>query len=100
MMIIVGAASGVLSNDTDDDEDSLTAVLVATSTSGVLSLSGHGGFTYEPQPDLCGSDSFTYYADDSVFTSSSTTVTLHITCVNDDPVVDDAFVLLAENESS
>src|SRR5439155_2158427 len=41
-------ASGVLSNDTDADNDPLTVLLVSGPAHGTLSLSTNGGFTYTP----------------------------------------------------
>jgi VCBS repeat-containing protein len=79
-----------LANDSDADGDLFTAVLSSTTTSGVLSLSGDGSFTYDPIADRCGVDSFGYYADDGVLTSSVATVTINIVCVNDAPIIDAA----------
>lgn len=59
------AASGVLDNDTDLDGDSLTAVELTQPSNGTLSLSGDGSFTYTPNSDFFGTDSFTYQASDS-----------------------------------
>src|SRR5262245_30773916 len=41
-------APGVLGNDADSDGNALTAVLVATTTHGSLSLASNGSFTYTP----------------------------------------------------
>ncbi|MHC5112595.1 MAG: cadherin-like domain-containing protein, partial [Planctomycetota bacterium] len=58
---------GVLGNDTDAENDSLTAVLVSDVSNGILSLdpSGDGSFTYDPNPDFIGTDIFTYRANDN-----------------------------------
>jgi hypothetical protein len=53
-------AAGILTNDTDVDAQALTAVLVSNVTHGSLSLSTNGGFTYTPNTNYNGSDSFTY----------------------------------------
>jgi hypothetical protein len=58
----VNPPSGVLSNDFDAEGDSLTAVLVTGSSSGTLSLNPNGRFTYTPDADFAGIDSFTYMA--------------------------------------
>lgn len=80
-------AAGVLSNDTDvDSGDSLTAVLVSGTSNGSLTLNADGSFSYTPNANFNGSDSFTYYArDTSNATSSTVTVTITITPVNDAP---------------
>ena len=58
------AAPGVLGNDTDVDGDPLTAVLVAGPANGTVDLNPDGSFTYTPDPDFIGTDSFTYRASD------------------------------------
>src|SRR2546428_1173571 len=62
-------APGVLSNDTDLDGDSFTAVLVATAAHGSLTLNANGSFTYTPVSNYFGPDSFTYRASDGVANS-------------------------------
>ncbi len=80
------AATGVLSNDTDPDGDTLTALLVAAPANGTLSLSGDGGFTYLAVADYNGPDSFTYRARDSGNLFSATvTVNLTVGPSNDAP---------------
>ncbi len=83
---LVVPTPGVLANDSDPDGDILSAVLVADVTHGTLSLSSNGRFTYTPDADYNGSDSFTYKAKDpSNAVSSTVTVTLTVTPVNDPP---------------
>ncbi len=84
--VLTVAASGVLSNDTDIDSASLTAVLVSGPTNGVLSLNPAGSFVYTPTLNFNGTDSFTYQANDGNLDSNVTTVTLTINPVNDAPV--------------
>ena len=63
--LTVSALSGVLANDADViDGDLLTAVLVTTTTNGVLTLSANGSFTYMPNLNFIETDSFTYQARD------------------------------------
>ncbi len=82
----------VLGNDTDAEGDSLTATLVDGPTNGTLTLNADGSFTYTPNTDFNGPDSFTYTADDGTTTSSVATVSITINAVNDTPVtVDDSF---------
>jgi hypothetical protein len=76
-------ASGVLSNDTDADEDSLTAVLDASTTSGSVTFNSDGSFSYVPAADYCGPDSFTYHANDGVLDSNIATVSIDVACVTD-----------------
>ena len=86
------AAAGVLANDTDVDGDLLSAVLVGGPSNGVLALNADGSFTYTPDPDFEGTDSFTYVANDGTVDSNVATVTITVTPVNDAPVaVDDGY---------
>ncbi|MGE0607077.1 MAG: DUF4347 domain-containing protein, partial [Pirellulales bacterium] len=63
------AAAGVLANDTDIDLDPLTAVLVAGPSNGLLTLNADGSFSYTPNANFNGTDSFTYRANDGTATS-------------------------------
>ena len=80
------AADGVLGNDDDDDGDDLTAQLVLGPANALsFTLSSDGSFTYTPEPDFNGSDSFTYQANDGQTNSNIATVTITVDPVNDDP---------------
>jgi VCBS repeat-containing protein len=82
------AAPGVLGNDSDVDGDALEAVLVDDVAHGTLTLNADGSFSYEPDPNFNGSDSFTYKANDGVADSNVATVTITVDAVNDAPAVD------------
>ena len=73
------AAPGVLGNDTDAEGDVLTAVLVVGPAHGTLTLNADGSFTYTPNADYSGTDSFTYAANDGTLDSEVATVTLTVT---------------------
>jgi len=81
------AAPGVLANDTDVDNDPLSAILVTPVSNGTLTLNANGSFTYTPAANFSGSDSFTYRANDGSLNSNVATVTITINAVNDAPVV-------------
>jgi VCBS repeat-containing protein len=83
------SAPGVLSNDTDVDLDPLTAIKVTDPAHGLLTLNADGSFTYDPEDDWSGVDSFTYKANDTHADSNTATVTLTVSEVNDPPVVTD-----------
>ena len=80
------AASGVLDNDTDVDGNSLTAVAASNPSHGTLTLNANGSFTYMPNANYDGSDSFTYWANDgTVDSTTATTVSITVNPVNDAP---------------
>lgn len=54
----------VLSNDTDNENDALTATLVAGPAHGSLILNANGTFTYTPDADWNGTDGFQYLVND------------------------------------
>ena len=76
--ILTISGPGVLKNDTDSDEDILTAVLQDTVSHGSLVLNSDGSFVYTPDEDFIGVDSFTYVANDSIANSNVATVTINI----------------------
>ena len=81
------SAPGVLGNDTDADNDPMTAVLDTNVSSGTLTLNQDGSFDYVPTADFFGSDSFTYFANDGTTNSATAaTVTIDVTPVNVAPV--------------
>ena len=85
--VLTIAAPGVLGNDTDTDNDALSAVLVTDPANGTLTLNADGSFTYTPEPDFNGPDSFTYKTNDSIVDSNTATVTLTVRAVNDPPTI-------------
>ena len=77
---------GVLSNDTDIENDRLTARLVAGPAHGKLTLYANGSFTYIPNRAFHGTDSFTYRAYDGQLTSRPVTVTIRVRREDPKPV--------------
>lgn len=73
------AAPGVLANDRDVDSSVLRAELSANADHGVVSLTETGGFSYVPEVNFRGTDSFQYAALDETGGSSIGTVTLMVT---------------------
>lgn len=76
--------TGVLANDSDPNGDAITSVLASDTVHGTLSLAADGTFTYDPEPDYGGPDSFTYRAFDGAGYSEQTQVSIW---VGEDPPV-------------
>ena len=77
-LLTVAAASGVLANDSDVEGDAISAELIQTVSHGSLTLNSDGSFEYQNDGSQNSSDSFTYYAKDSVGQSAPMTVSLTI----------------------
>jgi VCBS repeat-containing protein len=92
----------VLTNDTDADGDTIDqAVLENDVTNGTLVLNLDGTFTYTPNSNFHGTDSFTYFARDSANdenSDSSATVTITVNAVND-PAVADPFSFSTDEDT-
>jgi VCBS repeat-containing protein len=80
-------APGVLGNDTDAENNSLTATLVGTGPShdSSFTFNSDGSFDYTHDGSETTSDSFTYKAKDGTLDSNTVTVTITIVPVNDVP---------------
>ncbi|HVS36074.1 MAG TPA: Ig-like domain-containing protein, partial [Gemmataceae bacterium] len=76
---------GVLANDYDPDGQAITAALVSGPSHGSLTLNADGTFSYKPNEDYVGTDSFTYVANDGTLNSNVATVTLTVNPVNEAP---------------
>jgi len=77
--LVVGVP-GVLTNDSDPNEDALTAVLVAGGgpSNGTLTLNDNGSFSYAPMAGFVGTDTFSYQAFDGALYSAIATVTIDV----------------------
>ncbi len=90
--LAVDASEGVLANDVDVDGDELVAALGTGPTMGTVTLKEDGSFTYTPDANAYGEDSFTYIMHDGTTLLGPITVTLTINAVDDPPVAaDDAY---------
>ena len=74
-------APGVLGNDTDADQNPLTATGVTQPVNGAVTLNTNGSFTYTPKVGFVGTDTFSYKASDGTATSAATTVTITVQAV-------------------
>ena len=77
--LTVSASDGVLQNDTDPNNDALTALNASTPPKGSVVLNPNGSFTYTPNLGAAGTDTFTYQANDGQLSSTAATVTINIT---------------------
>ncbi len=75
---IVAAVNGVLANDTDVDGPAISAELLIDVIHGTLSFSADGSFTYTPETDYIGTDTFMYRAFDGELYSTLGTVTINV----------------------
>lgn len=75
------AVSGnVLANDSDPNGDPLSVALATGPSNGTLTLNANGEFTYTPNADFYGTNSFTYAAFDGHGGESNfATVVIHVT---------------------
>lgn len=74
-------ARGVLSNDSDVDGDTLTAVKETNPAHGVVTLAPDGGFSYTPTAGYVGPDGFSYRASDGTTTSAVRVVSITVTAL-------------------
>jgi len=78
--------------DGDADGDGLSISSNTDVSNGTLVLNPDGSFTYDPNLNYCGPDSFTYVITDDVpatppaKTSNTATVAIMVNCVNDAPL--------------
>jgi VCBS repeat-containing protein len=95
--LAVAAADGLLQGDTDADGNTITVFdsdpialgiqPATTPSNGMLTLNVDGSFTYVPNLNFFGTDTFTYHAIDSLGVRSLTpaTVTITVSPINDAP---------------
>ncbi|UCH49236.1 MAG: DUF4347 domain-containing protein, partial [Betaproteobacteria bacterium] len=79
---------GVLLNDSHTGGDTLTVNTTPVSgpSNGTLTLQADGTFTYTPDPDFHGTDSFVYEVSDSGGNTSQATATITVNPLDDAPV--------------
>jgi VCBS repeat-containing protein len=70
--LTVPLSGGVIDNDTDIDNATLTSTVLDGPDNGTLTLSSDGSFVYTPNADFNGTDSFTYTLSDGTLTDTAT----------------------------
>ena len=98
--LVVTAANGVLSNDTDPNNDSFSVdeTFMVAPTHGQLLLATDGSFSYVPDANFNGVDQFQYQAIDSLGATSTATVTLVINSEPDNPVAQNDAYQFSKNK--
>ncbi len=107
--VLTVAAPGILANDTDADSPALTVLDQDPLTPeidpfrapqhGTVVLNADGSFTYTPDHDYFGEDTFVYYAADERLQSSlPATVTITVNPINDSPTAKDDEITILEDE--
>ncbi|MBL8865194.1 MAG: tandem-95 repeat protein [Planctomycetia bacterium] len=81
----------------DVDGDPLTYALVGTAKNGTVAVNANGSYSYTPNANYHGVDSFTFRASDGQATSNLATVTIAVNPVNDGPTLAPATLSLPEN---
>jgi ELWxxDGT repeat protein/VCBS repeat-containing protein len=73
----------------DPDGDPLTYIVTSGPSHGVFTSfdSNTGAYTYQPNPDYNGSDTFTYKVNDGTVDSNQATINITISPVNDPPQI-------------
>ncbi len=86
-------APGILGNDTVP-VGGVTITIMDNVDNGILVMNPNGSFTYTPNANFNGTDTFVYQLDDGATNLDTAIVTITVTPVNDAPVaVADAFVI-------
>ncbi len=89
-------ASGTLPVATDPDNANLTYGLGVAPLHGTATVGPNGAYTYVPNPDYNGPDSFTYTVTDGTAISTYT-VTINVTAQNDPPIGFDGTATVTED---
>ncbi len=84
---------------TDVDGDVLTYSIATNGSKGIATITdaANGAFTYVPQGNVNGADSFTFKVNDGTLDSAAVTVNVNITSVNDPPVAESMSVVTNED---
>jgi hypothetical protein len=86
---LVVSAPGVLGNDSDSDGGTLSAGSASDPANGSVVLNADGSYTYTPDADFNGADSFTYDVSDGQGGTDTGTVNITVSGDADAPVAND-----------
>src|SRR5690606_14672949 len=87
---------------TDVDSASLNYSVVTPPSHGTLVITNinTGAYTYTPEPNYNGTDSFTFKVNDGEVDSNVATVNITVNSINDAPVANNNLVNVAEDSSA
>ena len=88
-----------LANDNNATQAGFNPVVFAAPAHGQVTLNADGSFSYTPEANFFGVDSFTYKVSDGVVESNVSTVNLTVTSVNDAPEISPLTATLLEEGS-
>lgn len=90
------SGTSVLANDYDPEFANLTASLVSGPSNGTLNFNSDGSFTYTPDANFAGSDSFSYEATNGTDTDQAS-VTVNV--INHAPVANDSLETVLHDQT-
>lgn len=80
-------AINALANDNDAENNNLTPTIVSAPAHGTVIINNDKTFTYTPNANYNGPDSFTYLVSDGLLNSNTASVNLTVNPVNDGPTL-------------
>ncbi|MCP4709877.1 MAG: hypothetical protein GY869_14740, partial [Planctomycetes bacterium] len=92
--------SEALNNDSDIDQDNLTINTFTQPNHGTVVLNNNQAFTYTPDANYFGTDSFTYTISDTNGATDTAIINITVNPVNDAPIIGDQSFDLDENSDS
>ena len=95
------AANGTLSAN-DVDGNALSYSIVSNGSKGTVAITNAatGTYTYTPNLNATGSDSFTFKANDGLVNSNMATITVNIAALNDAPVANNGSLNTSEDSAA
>ena len=81
-------AAELLANDSDPDGDALVIISITQPANGMLTPNGDGSWSYAPNANFNGTDSFSYTVSDGQGGTATADVIITVSPVNDAPTAD------------